>query len=126
MFGWQHSGKELAEKLKLMQLDSLPIYADNWFPAAHLDEYLTPHTGNVIYGVGDITRIHQYHWINANHGGLPVSDSAIFISVSNYPSDPEQLYGQQFKRVQCLDSLVQLRSGKPTRYFHVFLMHDRK
>ncbi|MEN9950970.1 MAG: hypothetical protein RLY85_1722 [Bacteroidota bacterium] len=126
MFGWKHSGKELAVKLKAMQLDSLPIYADNWFPAAHLDEYLTPHTGNVIYGVGDITRIHQYHWINANHGGLPVSDSAIFISVSNYPSDPEQLYGQQFKRVQCLDSLVQLRSGKPTRYFHVFLMHDRK
>ena len=126
MFGWKHSGQELANKLKEKQLDSLPIYADNWFPASHLDEYLTPLTGNVIYGVGDITRIHQYHWINGKRGNFVAHDSAIHIAVSNYPSNPEQLYGQKFKFIQCVDSLVQLRNGKPTRYFHVFLMHERK
>jgi 4-amino-4-deoxy-L-arabinose transferase-like glycosyltransferase len=126
MFGWKHSGKALALKLKALHIDSLPIYADNWFPAAHLDEYLTPHTGNIVYGVSDITRIHQYHWINAQRGGLPDRDSAIYIAVSNYPSNPEKLYGQKFKQIQCIDSLMQLRSGKPSRYFHVFLMHERK
>ena len=126
LYGWNNSGKAIAQNLKLHGMDSLPIFADNWFPASHFDEYLSRHSANKVFGVGALTRIHQYHWINQRRGGVPQRDSAIFISASNYPSSPTEIYREHFSKIQCIDSVSEFRSGQRTRYFHVFLMTGKR
>jgi hypothetical protein len=102
------------------------MYSHQWFPAAHLDEYLTRKTGNTLYAVGSIEQIHQYKWINARRGGLPLSDSALFVVPTNYFRDPVQLYGGTFKSIQLLKKFPQYRGGRLTRYFNLYLMCQRK
>jgi hypothetical protein len=107
-------------------LQSTPIYFDNWFPGAQIDEYVASKSGNPVFGVGDITRIHQYHWINQKKGGIPFGDSALYISVSNYPIDPILIYGKRFSTIECIDSVPEMRNGQLTRFFHLYLMRNRK
>lgn len=126
MYGWKKSGLELASVIREKRMSALPVYADNWFPAAHLDEYVCKPSGNKLFGVGDVKRIHQYQWINQRRGGIPKGDSALYISVSNYPAHPLLIYGDRFESIVLVDSVEQTRVGKTTRFFHLYLMTGRK
>ena len=126
MYGWEKTGNQMASYIKRQQLDSLPVYSHQWFPAAHLDEYLCRKTGNKLFAVGPLEQIHQYKWINAKRGGIPTSDSALFVVPSNYFRDPVGLYGNSFASIQLLKKFPQYRGGRLTRYFYLYLMHQRK
>jgi hypothetical protein len=126
MYGWEKSGNQIAAYIGNNHLTNLPMYSHQWFPAAHLDEYLTRKTGNTLYAVGSIEQIHQYKWINARRGGLPLSDSALFVVPTNYFRDPVQLYGGTFNSIQLLKKFPQYRGGRLTRYFNLYLMCQRK
>ena len=126
MYGWEKSGKQIAAYIESQHLKTLPIYSHQWFPAAHLDEYLSKKSGNVLFAVGSVEQIHQYKWINARRGGLPQSDSALFVVPTNYFRDPVQLYGDTFYSIQLLKKFPQYRGGRLTRYFNLYLMRQRK
>jgi len=126
MYGWEKSGKQIAAYIESQHLKTLPIYSHQWFPAAHLDEYLSRKSGNVLFAVGSVEQIHQYKWINARRGGLPQSDSALFVVPTNYFRDPVQLYGDTFYSIQLLKKFPQYRGGRLTRYFNLYLMRQRK
>lgn len=122
MFGWGKSGLEMAKAIKAAGLQNTPIYVDNWFPGAQVEENIARVSGNTVFGVGDLKRIHQYQWLNKRRGGLPETDSALFISVSNYPADPHKIYGNQFTQINCIDSVPEKRMGRTTRFYHLYLM----
>jgi hypothetical protein len=122
MYGWRQTGFEVAKKIKALQWSHLPIYADNWFPASQIDEYICKKSGNKLYGVGDVKRIHHYAWVNVERGGMPIGDTALYIGVSNFPTDPQKVYAKYFNKIVCIDSVPQYRMGKISRYFHLFLM----
>jgi hypothetical protein len=126
MYGWKSSGDSMASRIRQADLQHIPIFTDNWFPAAQIDEYISRKSGNTVFGVGDLNRIHQYKWINERRGGLPATDSALYISVSNYPSQPEKIYGDRFSNIQCIDSVAETRNGHLTRYFHLYLMTSKR
>lgn len=122
MYGWEKSGRSIARKIQIYGYDRIPIYIDNWFPAAHFDEYISPYLKSNVYGVNELQRIHHYYWINSARNGVPNSDSALFISSSNYPANPKVIYNGYFNKIICFDSVPEYRSGQLTRYFHLFLM----
>ena len=125
MYGWERSGSQMAAFIEHQKLTTLPLYSHQWFPAAHLDEYVSRKSGNSLFAVGPLEQIHQYKWINASRGGLPSSDSAIFIIPSNNYRDPLQLYGKDFRSIQLLKKFPQYRRGHLTRYFYLYLMCQR-
>lgn len=125
MYGWDKSGNQMAAFIEHQKLTTLPLYSHQWFPAAHLDEYLSRKSGNRLFAVGPLEQIHQYKWINARRGGLPASDSALFVVPSNNYRDPHQLYGKDFQSIQLLKKFPQYRRGQLTRYFYLYLMCKR-
>lgn len=125
MYGWEKSGSQMAAFIHNHQLGKIPMYSHQWFPAAHLDEYLSRKSGNTLFAVGPLEQIHQYKWINAKRGGLPTSDSALFVIPSNNYRDPQQLYGKDFRSIQLLKKFPQYRRGHLTRYFYLYLMQHR-
>jgi len=125
MYGWEKSGSQMASFIKHQHLTEIPLYSHQWFPAAHLDEYLSRKSGNRLFAVGPLEQIHQYKWINERRGGLPASDSALFVIPSNNYRDPYQLYGKEFQSIQLLKTIPQYRKGHLTRYFYLYLMCKR-
>jgi len=125
MYGWEKSGNEIVTFIEQQNLKTIPIYSHRWFPAAHIDEYIARKSGNNLFAVGPVEQIHQYKWINAKRGGLPTSDSALFIIPSNNYADPIQLYGNVFQSIELLEQIPQYRRGHLTRYFYVYLMRQR-
>lgn len=124
MYGWDISGKAIAVFLKNAKLDSLPLVSPSWFPAAHLDEYVTHNTKNVLYGVGSVEQIHQYKWINTKRGGIPRADSMLYIVPSNYYKEPRHLFDTYFKKINLVGQIPEYRSGELTRYFFIYLLSD--
>ena len=125
MYGWGKSGSEIAAFIEQQNLKTIPIYSHRWFPAAHIDEYIARKSGNTFFAVGAVEQIHQYKWINARRGGVPNSDSALFITPSNIYADPNQLYGKDFHTIELIEQIPQNRRGHLTRYFYVYLMRQR-
>lgn len=126
MYGWKESGIQIATYIDQQQLKNIPIYSNQWFPAAHLDEYVSRNSGSTVYAVGPIEKIHQYKWINDRRGGLPTSDSALCIVPTNNYCDPNQLYSATFHSIRLIKKIPQYRSGYLTRYFYVYLMCRKK
>jgi hypothetical protein len=124
MYGWKETGIEIGKYLKINKLDKLPVVSPNWFPAAHIDEYVTRKTSNPLFGVGSIAQMHHYQWVNKKRGGIPRADSMLYIVPSNYYKDPVMLFDKNFKKINLIGEIPEYRSGKPTRYFFIYLLSD--
>jgi hypothetical protein len=124
MYGWHDSGKNIADFLKNAKLDALPLVSPSWFPAAHLDEYVTHNTKNVLYGVGSVEQIHQYKWINNMRAGIPHADSMLYIVPSNYYKEPVPLFDKYFKKIKLIGEIPEYRSSKLTRFYLIYLLSD--
>jgi len=98
------------------------IVCNKWFPAAHLDYYLARHIDTHVVGVGKLTDLHQYAWLNTWRGGIQASENAICIVPSNNSEDPQQTYGKYFEEVTFLKRFGVKRSGQPVRYFDVYML----
>ncbi len=122
MYGWEKIGMSVQHKLESKGYNKLPIVADNWFPGAHVDEYIARPNESTFFVLGEIVKTHHYQWINSKRGEWRKMDSAITIVPSNYYRDPKQSFQDYFNKVDVVAQIPQYRSGELVRYFHVYLL----
>ena len=125
MAGWEQLGekfKPVAEFDRAFMLidPQAPIITFRWFPAANFQYYVARKSGNRVYAIGSLDRIHKYHWINQDNGNLPIGMDAYYIALSDDYTDPWSLFGDQFTVIQPSDTLVITRGDEIVRYAYIY------
>ena len=100
------------------------ILNNKWFPGAHIDNYIAQPLGLDFIALGKLEDIHTYDWLNTYRKQLKIGDDAYFITISNSFSDPIELYGKSFKKINAPVIIKQYRSNKPTRNMLVYLLQN--
>ena len=129
MYGWKQLAAEfkpwLLEKEKSNVLPAgIKIVSHKWFPAAHIDYYVALPLHRSLVGVGDVTDLHQYYWLNRSRPVLQKGDNAICILPSNNTVNMEETYLRNFKSAELLHTFENRRGGETARYFTVYLLKD--
>jgi hypothetical protein len=125
MNGWRDFGKTFNSVYQkdyetgLMKNSSFVI-SDYWFPAAHINYYVTRPTGIPFLAIGGLTGIHHYAWLNTEKPFLKKGDDAYFISISNYFNPPAPELVSQFEKVLPATFITQYRYGVPVRKFYLY------
>ena len=131
MYGWRQLGTKFQAMVKWDEEHFLidkgsPIITFRWFPAANFDYYLAHNDRNPVYALGEIERIHKYHWIDQLRGNLKKGSDAYFIALSDDYEDPVALYGNLFDMVLPSDTLFITRGRDTVRKAFIFRMVDLK
>lgn len=123
MYGWRKFGGEFRQWMDHRN-DSIPknirIVSHKWFPAAHLDYYVARPMGIDLIGVGELTDLHTYYWLNRTRRDLRPGDDALIIIPSNYPVNFTETYNQYFRSVELLHTFRVDRGGEASRNFTVY------
>ncbi len=127
MYGWKQLGKKFAPiaefDRELLLIDAqAPIFCYRWFPAANYDYYIGRKTGNRVYALGTLDRIHKYYWINQERGNIPIGMDVYYIALSDDYEDPQQLYGDLFTVIQPSDTIRILRGNELVREAYIYRM----
>ena len=125
MTGWRQLGEKFSVAGKKYEQQGLmkkgaPILTFRWFPAANFDYYIGDQTGNPVYALGTLERIHKYHWINHERGSLPRGTNAWFINLSDDYGDPVSLYGSKFDTIIPADTICVLRRTDTIRKVYLY------
>ena len=128
MYNWE-SFKNEFEKVRDKDIQSgitktTFMLNNNWFPGAHIDNYIAQPLGLDFIALGKLEDIHTYAWLNTYRKQLKIGDDAYFITVSNSFSDPKELYKKSFKKINSPVIIKQYRSNKPTRNMLIYLLQD--
>jgi len=127
IFGW----RQLGEKFKALADDyesggsierNAPLVSYRWFPAAHLEYYVARPSGRVVLASGELGAIHNYAWINREHGGFHLNTDAWYITSSRDFRDPSILRPLYFEKVLPPDTIDILRNGRTAYQFYVYRM----
>jgi len=127
MYGWRQLGEKFASIVEfdreMLLIDAqAPIFTYRWFPAANFDYYIGRKSGNRVYALGDLNRIHKYFWINKERGNLPVGMDVYFITLSDDYEDPVKLYGDLFTVIQPTDTIEITRGKELVRKAYIYRM----
>ncbi len=129
MYGWKKFSDEFGPWLEVQKADQelpavIKIVSDKWFPAAHIDFYVASPMDEKVIGVGQVTDLHQYYWLNRTRPILEKGESALCIIPTNNPSNMEYSYLRYFSSATLLKTFESKRGGELTRYFEVYLLKD--
>ncbi len=129
--GWADMSKDFDKLRKTDMADgrmkaSDPLLVNKWFPGGHLEFYTARTTGINLLGVGNLTDLHKFAWLNRERPGLQLGGDAYYILPSNLPFDVQQAYSPYFERIETPVVLQQIRSNKVVRYFYVYRLKGCK
>jgi len=125
MYGWESIGCEFKtialreERNGRMQRDA-GLISFQWYPGAHEDFYVARPLHRDLFLLGSLNDTHEYFWINRQRGGLQPGKDYYHIAVSNYYRDPKILFGDVFEKIEPIDTIRVLRSGKLVRKAFVY------
>ena len=127
MYGWNQLGEKFApiadfDRQHFLIDTEAPIFTFRWFPAANYDYYISRKTGNRVYALGTLDRIHKYHWINKERGNLPIGQDVYYITLSDDYADPVELYGDLFTIIQPSDTIEITRGDELVRRAFIYRM----
>lgn len=122
MYGWENSSHLILFSLTKKGYNKLPIVADNWFPGAHIDEYIARPNQIPFFVLGNVEKTHHYQWVNTKRGNWQQIDSAITIVPSNYYKNPQRSFESYFKKAELIDQIAQYRNGEQVRNLHIYLL----
>jgi hypothetical protein len=131
LYGWRQLGEKfppIAEKHatdNTMPADA-PIITFRWFPAANLDYYVASPSGNKVYALGTLTRIHKYYWIDKERGNLPIGISVYYIAFSDDYQYPGDLFGHFFDSIDVADTIPIYRGHDLIRKAYVYRLYGLK
>lgn len=118
MYGWQQASEKLSKVFEEKQLKHLPIISNKWFPASHIDYYIArPNSMNVV-GVGSLTDIHKYYWINKTLPAL--QKDALYITDSRNFQAPEKLYNTEYKTITQIERIPIQRGNTIVKYVFLY------
>jgi len=102
------------------------LLVDKWFPGGHLEFYTARETGLTLIGVGNLTDLHKFAWLNESRKKIQLGDDAYYVVPSNLPSDVADTYSQYFEQIQSPVVINQNRHGGVVRYFNVYRFKNCK
>lgn len=127
--GWKDLGKQMKTLVKQDIEDGrMPpdaaLISHKWFPAGHLEFYVSKQMGKQLIGAGPLQDIHKFAWLNQTRPQLKLGQDAYCIIPSNIPLKIMDLYGKNFRSIDIPSVIKQKRGGKDVRYFYVYRMHE--
>jgi hypothetical protein len=131
MTGWTELGRKF-EPLARKDLTTgkmqpgAPIFTFRWFPAANLDYYVGRKTGNPVYALGTLERIHKYYWINQTNGTIRQGSNAYYLGFSDDFQDASGLYGTLFDTILPPDTLYITRRHDTIRKVFIYRLSGLK
>jgi len=132
LYGWEQAGQQFA-KLQLddvskgMMKGNEPIIINKWFPAAHIDFYLTKLTGQQTYGIGPIFDLHQYYFYNKYRKKPMKGNDAYFVTSSNIFSRQDIDYNKlNFTKIEGPLLLPIYRNGRVCKNLIVYRLRGFK
>lgn len=129
--GWNNLGITFSELVKKdlvehkMHANPL-IIATTWFPAGHLEFYVSRQSGVPLIGVGLLNDLHKFAWLNKQRPSLVIGGDAYCIVPSNIPMDVHRSLGTYFKEIENPVVIPQYRCKGVVRYFNVFRLRGCK
>ena len=88
LFGWEQAGSLWMEFMTAEGLDPdrTALISPGWFPAAHLDHYLSAPSGCRTYALGSLAAVHKFAWVHGEWGTPSDSDRFFLVTDSrNFP-----------------------------------------
>lgn len=130
MYGWKQMSEKFAKSRqqaisdgKMKETDGL--VALQWFPAANMDYYIATPLNIPLFGLGDISQIHKYQWINEIRGQLQPGHDYWFLNQSCHSFDIDNWWlVTYFEEVVPIDTLTIDRCGKPAEYVFVYRLKN--
>ncbi|AUC86581.1 hypothetical protein CW731_15405 [Polaribacter sp. ALD11] len=119
MYGWQQASKKITKILTENELTHLPIISDNWYPAAHIDYYFARPNNMLVYGVGELSKIHKYYWINKENPKLN-NKEVLYITDSRNYRDPKEVYSKLFNEFNLIETIPIIRNKKTVKYIFIY------
>lgn len=127
LFGWNIIGEKFNEFIESNnEYAGLNLITYKWFPAAHIDYYISQKSGNDLIVLGDLKDIHKYHWINKERKQLNIGDKALYLTFSHNYKQPQDRVLYFFKEYVLVKKIPVERNGKIVKYCFVYLMKDYK
>lgn len=127
--GWNKLGINFSALVKSdvaenkMQSNALLI-ATAWFPAGHLEFYVSRQSGIPLIGIGLLNDLHKFAWLNKERPALVIGGDAYCIVPSNIPIDVRNSLGGYFKEIQQPVIIPQYRGKGIVRYFYVYRLRS--
>jgi hypothetical protein len=129
MYGWRTFGTEFrtwcTEQISQGTIPpDVKFISNNWFPASHLEYYVTRQLQKPVIGIGHLRDLHHFKWLNDRRDSLHANENAIVIQPSNWSLDVKQFYGDKFQSIQLLKTFEQKRSGTVVRFMDVYYLQN--
>ncbi|MFK5855429.1 MAG: glycosyltransferase family 39 protein [Bacteroidota bacterium] len=131
LYGYSQTGEAFRQIVKrdidseLMSETSF-YTGSNWFPLANYDYYAASPAGMKSMGIGKLSRIHKYAWINKDQGGFKLGLDAYYITDSRQYNKPDTIFYEYFEEIISADTIQIYRNGKVAKRAFVFRMKNLK
>lgn len=86
--------------------------------------YVARLTNNKVIGVGNLTNLHNFAWLNKTRTNLKKGEDALSIVSGNYTVNIAQTYKGAFAGAIKLHTFTVLRNGKTARFFTLFFLKN--
>ncbi len=131
MYGWRQFAREFDPWLKEQKRNAkvkedVKIVSHKWFPAAHLDYYVALPNHLTLVGVGEVTDLHQYFWLNRDRATLKKGEDALCVVPSNYSVNLDESFLPYFAAAELVNTFENKRGGELVRYFDVYVLRGYK
>lgn len=128
MYGWdqlrdQFNRIRTSDLQNHLMLASNPVLSEKWFPAGHLEFYVTEPLHINLLTAGPINDIHKFAWLNYKRRPLQSGENAYYITPSNLAASPNQFYGSYFKSISAPIEIPIRRSGKIVKYYFLYRLN---
>ncbi|WP_442266854.1 ArnT family glycosyltransferase [Tenacibaculum sp. ZS6-P6] len=120
MYGWEQASEKLTLFFEKEELRSLPIVSNRWYPAAHIDYYIAQPNSMRVYGVGELTAIHKYYWINKTYPKL--GNKVLYITDSRNYKDPREIYKNEYSTIKKLKEIPIERNEAVVKYVFLYIL----
>jgi len=131
MYGYKQTGKAFKKIVErdigsgIMSKNSF-YTASNWFPLANYEYYAAAPIGMKSFGIGKLSNIHKYAWINHNKKGFAIGMDAYYITDSRQYNKPDTLFYNYFEEIIPADTIQIYRNGKVAKRAFIFRMKNLK
>jgi Dolichyl-phosphate-mannose-protein mannosyltransferase len=131
MYGWKRFAASF-DSMRRADIASGKMNADagivcnKWFPAAHIDYYVTRYKKPLVTGMGELNDLHHYQWLNSRRDTVQRGGDAWCIVPSNNSFNVEEHYASFFMHIEKAAAIPGFRNNKIARYFTIYRLRNRK
>ncbi len=131
MFGYKKSGDLfriiVARDLKEGTMDqNTVLIGSKWFPLANFEYYAARKAGIETLGLGKLSDIHKYAWINEDRGGFIMGMDAYYLTDSREFREPSEILYEHFTEIIPGDTIEIYRGNKIAKRVFLYRLKDLK